>query len=142
VSETIDSPTAWVRKHTEAYLASDGERGHDFHGYPSLLLTTRGRRSGQLRRTPLIYGRDGDRFVVVGSNGAAANHPNWYHNLLADPAVTVQVKAEVFAGTAHPAGPDERERLWKLMAEIFPRYEQYAQQTTREIPVVVIERTA
>ena len=138
--EVRDNPTEWVAAHIRRYLASDGADGHDYQGFPTLLLTTRGRRSGLWRRTALIYGRDGDRYVVVASNGGAPRHPHWYVNLLAHPEVRVQVRGERFTARARPAGPDERSRLWELMTGIFPTYRTYARQTSREIPVVILER--
>jgi deazaflavin-dependent oxidoreductase (nitroreductase family) len=138
-NEVRDNPTSWVAEHIQRYLTSDGDQGHDFQGFPTLLITTRGRKTGMLRRTALIYGRDGDRYVVVASNGAADTHPNWYQNLLADPEVAVQVRAEKFTATAGPAGPQERSRLWELMAQIFPMYNEYATKTKRQIPVVILD---
>ncbi len=136
----LDSPTGWVAQHARRYVESGGADGHRYHSWETLLITTRGRRTGQLRRTPLIYGRDGERYVVVASNGGAATHPAWYLNLLADPVVRVQVGADVFAARARPAGPEERPALWELMAGIFPRYTGYQKATDREIPVVLLER--
>ncbi|WP_049562353.1 nitroreductase family deazaflavin-dependent oxidoreductase [Nonomuraea sp. SBT364] len=140
--EPIDSPTGWVAKHVKGYAESGGARGHLFHGAPTLLITTIGRRSGLPRRTALIYGRDGDRYLVVASNGGAADHPLWFHNLLAQPQVKVQVEAEVFDAEARPAAEDERPRLWETMTGIWPHYLGYQRKTSRRIPVVIIERTA
>ncbi|MGC4764152.1 nitroreductase family deazaflavin-dependent oxidoreductase [Micromonospora sp. DT46] len=141
MGETIqDSPVEWVASHVQRYLETDGADGGKFHGYDSLLLTTRGRRSGTLRRTALIYGRDGDRYLLVASNGGAARHPYWYLNLCADPKVEVQVGAEKFRGTARTATAEERPRLWQVMTEVFPTYARYQKETEREIPVIVVER--
>jgi deazaflavin-dependent oxidoreductase (nitroreductase family) len=115
--------------------------GRRYSGKDALLLTTRGRRSGLLRRTALFYGKDGERYVVVASNGGKPAHPAWYLNLLADPRVEVQDGAETFAARARPASAEERPRLWAMMAAIFPSYEGFRKKTSREIPVVVIERT-
>jgi deazaflavin-dependent oxidoreductase (nitroreductase family) len=139
--EVLDSPTRWVARHVRRYVETDGRSGHRWNGRNTLLLTTRGRRSGRLRRTALIYGRDGDRYVVVASNGGARNHPYWYLNLTAHPEVQVQVQAERFAARARTAGAGERPRLWRMMAGIWPDYERYQRRTGREIPVVVLERT-
>ncbi len=138
--EVRDSPTGWVSAHIRRYLESDGDDGHDYNGFPTLLLTTRGRKSGTPRRTALIYGRDGDRYVVVASNGAAVRNPNWYLNLMADPEARVQVRADRFTARARLADDAERPRLWQLMAAIFPTYQTYAGQTPRQIPVVLLER--
>jgi deazaflavin-dependent oxidoreductase (nitroreductase family) len=138
--QPIDNPTGWVRDHIRDYVESGGERGHRWKGTDTLLLTTRGRKSGELRRTALIYGTDGDRFLVVASYGGRPHHPAWYLNIEADPKVTVQVKDETFEATARTATPEERERYWARMADIWPAYDEYQEKTDREIPIVVIER--
>jgi deazaflavin-dependent oxidoreductase (nitroreductase family) len=138
--EILDSPTDWVAKHINNYVESGGAKGHKWSGDNTLLLTTRGRKSGKLRRTALIYGQDGDRYVVVASNGGAANDPLWYLNLLQEPRVEVQVGSEVFKARARPATEEEKPLLWQMMAKIFPLYDQYQKKTTREIPVAVLER--
>ncbi|RLP86038.1 nitroreductase family deazaflavin-dependent oxidoreductase [Micromonospora sp. CV4] len=139
--ETIeDSPVGWVASHIRRYVETGGAEGGTYHGYPALLLTTRGRRSGKLRRTALIYGRDGDTYLLVASNGGAVKHPAWYLNLSSDPAVEVQVGAERFAARARTATAEERVRLWPVMTAVFPTYARYQKGTDREIPVVVIDR--
>lgn len=134
-----DSPSAWVRNHVEEYVATDGKKGHRWRGMPTLLLTTRGRKSGKLRRTALIYGRDGDNYLIVASNGGAAKHPLWYLNLDAHPEVELQVGADTFAARARTATPDEKARLWPVMSAIFPTYDSYQRKTRRDIPLVVLE---
>ncbi len=138
--EVLDSPTGWVAEHIRKYIETDGREGHLWQGLPTLLLTTRGHRSGLLRRTALIYGRDGDDYVVVASYGGAPEHPYWYRNLDADPDVQVQVGAEKFTARARTASPEEKARLWPDMVAIFPTYEGYQAKTERDIPVVVLER--
>jgi deazaflavin-dependent oxidoreductase (nitroreductase family) len=136
-----DSPIGWVASHTRRYLDSDGEKGHEWRpGVPSLLLTTRGRRSGKLHRTALIYGRDGDRYLVVGSVGGSSKHPAWYLNLVADPEVHVQVGSDRFTARARPATAEEKPRLWELMTAIWPAYDGYQRRTRRDIPVVILDR--
>jgi deazaflavin-dependent oxidoreductase (nitroreductase family) len=136
----IDSPRGWVNKHIQRYLATGGADGHEWQpGVPTLLLTTRGRRSGQLRRTALIYGRAGDAYVVVASQGGDPRHPAWYLNLEADPDVHVQVRADEFDARARTATGEERARLWREMARIWPAYDDYQGRTDREIPVVVLD---
>jgi len=128
-------------EHVRRYLETGGEVGYRWrNGAPILILTTRGRRSGEERLKPLIFGEDDGRYVVVASKGGARHHPDWYLNLRADPDVHVQVKAERFPARARTAEGEERARLWERMAEIWPAYDDYRQKTDREIPVVVLER--
>ena len=140
MDEPLDSAIGWVAKHTRQYVESEGEDGYIWNGAPTLILTTTGRRSGQLRRNALIYGQDGDRYVVVGSKGGDDKHPMWYLNLLENPAVGVQVKGDRFQAKARTADPDEKNQLWPLMTSIWPDYDQYQAKTERELPVVVLER--
>ena len=135
--EVFDSPTGWVAKHIQRYEKSDGT----YMGVPSLLLTTRGRRSGKLRRTALMYGEDDGRYLLVASNGGSATHPAWYLNLTENPDVEVQVRSETFTASARTAEGEERDRLWKIAAKAFPTYDKYlvtARNKGREIPLVVI----
>jgi deazaflavin-dependent oxidoreductase (nitroreductase family) len=140
--EVIDSPVGWVAQHIRGYVDSDGEKGHHWRGVNTLLLTTRGRKSGKLRRTALIYGRDGDRHVVVASKGGAKNHPEWYLNLVENPEVEVQVGADKFKARARTASPEDKPELWRLMTSIWREYDSYQAKTQRDIPVVVLERLA
>ena len=127
-------------EHVRVYRETDGERGYHWRGTTILLLTTTGRKSGERRTTPLIHRVDGDRYVVVASKGGAREHPDWFANLSADPDVEIQVEGEIFAVEPSVAEGDERERLWKLMAEVWPDYDDYAERTNREIPVVILSR--
>ncbi len=138
--EIVDSPTGWVARHVRRYVETDGRSGHKWNGRQTLLLTTRGRKSGKLRRTALIYGQDGDRYLLVASNGGARNHPFWYLNLTAQPEVQVQVGADKFTARARTAGAEEKPRLWRLMAAIWPDYDRYQKRTSRDISVVILER--
>ncbi len=140
--EVADSPVGWVNQHIRGYVESDGEKGHRWRGVNTLLLTTTGRKSGKLRRTALIYGRDGDRYVVVASKGGAKNHPEWYLNLVENPEVEVQVGADKFKARARSASTEEKPELWRLMTSIWPEYDSYQARTKRDIPVVVLERLA
>jgi deazaflavin-dependent oxidoreductase (nitroreductase family) len=135
----LDSPTGWVRRHVRGYVESGGAKGHRWHGVDTLLLTTRGRRSGKLRRTALIYGRDGDRYVLVASNGGAKRHPSWYLNLVDDPDVRLQVGPDEIEARARTATARQKPRLWRLMTEIWPDYDGYQARTERDIPVVILE---
>ena len=140
--EIVDNPDDWVAEHIREYVATDGRRGHRLEGWkaPTLLLVTRGRRSGKLRRTALAYGEHDGRYVIVASNGGAARHPGWYLNLVEDPAVQVQVGEERFAARARDASGDERPTLWKLMTSIGPSLADFQRKSGREIPVVILER--
>jgi deazaflavin-dependent oxidoreductase (nitroreductase family) len=138
--EVFDSPVGWVAQHIQGYVESDGEKGHRWRGVDTLLLTTRGRKSGKLRRTALIYGRDGDRYLVVASKGGAQKHPEWYLNLAANPEVEVQVGADKFKARARTAGAEEKPELWRVMTSVWPDYDSYQARTKRDIPVVVLER--
>lgn len=138
----------WMSEHLRHYLESDGADGHMWDSsavggpgpVPTLLLTTTGRRSGQPLVLPLIYGKADSGYVVIASKGGAPKHPAWYLNLVAQPAVEVQVGAERFRATARTATGEERATLWKKMLAIYPPYNPYQAKTHREIPVVVLER--
>lgn len=135
-----ETRAGWIKDHMRRYLETGGEDGHTWRGAPTLLLTTTGRRSGKKTTTPLIYGIDGDRYLVVASKGGAATHPMWYTNLVANPEVEIQVKAEKFRGRARTAEATDKPRLWKLMTATWPAYDDYQARTQRDIPVVIIER--
>jgi deazaflavin-dependent oxidoreductase (nitroreductase family) len=138
--EVLDSPTGWVADHIRRYVETDGRDGHLYQEWPTLLLSTRGRKSGKLRRTALIYGQEGDRYLLVASNGGADSHPAWYLNLVEHPDVTVQVLADVFNARARTATNAEREPLWRNMASVFPLYDEYQRKAERQIPLVILER--
>ena len=137
--EVVDSPSPWVADHIREYTESGGEQGHEWRGVPTLLLTVRGRKSGVLRRTALIYGRDGDNYVIVASKGGDPKHPLWYLNLVDNPDVGVQVGTDKLTARARVAEGDERARLWDRMAQIWPDYNAYQTRTDRQIPIVVLE---
>jgi proline iminopeptidase len=129
------------QEHVRRYQETDGVVGHIWkRGAKTLLLTTRGRKTGTETTSPLIYEDAGDAYVIVASKGGAPEHPGWYRNLVKDPNVRVQVKDDVFAARARTASGDERERLWQLAAQQWPDYDTYRTRTDREIPVVVLER--
>jgi deazaflavin-dependent oxidoreductase (nitroreductase family) len=125
-------------EHVRRYRETDGEVGYTWNGVPTLLLTTTGRKSGLARTTPLIFGRDGDDYLVVASMGGAPAHPKWYLNLTAGPEAEIQVRAEHIPVTARTASPDEKARLWDIVRAQWPNYDVYQSRTTREIPVVVL----
>ena len=127
-------------EHVRVYRETDGERGYHWRGTTILLLTTKGRKTGESRTTPLIHRVDGDRWIVVASKGGTDEHPSWFMNLSDDPEIEIQVKEETIPVTASVVEGEERERLWKLMAEVWPDYDDYQSKTDRTIPVVVLER--
>jgi len=133
-------PPGWQAEHTKRYVESNGEDGHIWEGVPTLLLTTTGRKSGKPYTTPLIYGEANGSYLVVASRGGAPDHPQWYKNLVAQPEVGLQVKADRFKARARTANGEEKPALWKQMAAIWPSYDDYQKRTDREIPVVILER--
>lgn len=138
----------WIASHVKLYMENP-ELGHDWDStpvggpgvLPCLLLYTRGRKSGETRILPLIYGKVDDSWVIIASKGGAPSHPAWYLNLLAHPECEVQVKAERFKALARTAESEEREVLWRQLAEIYPPYDDYQVAAgDRRIPVVVLDR--
>ena len=129
------------QEHVDRYRATDGEEGYIWlEDSTILLLTTTGRKTGNESTTPLIYQLDGGNPVLVASKGGAPEHPGWYENLAKTPEVGVQILGETFRARARVVEGEERERLWRLMNEMWPHYEEYQAKTDREIPVVVLER--
>ena len=136
----------WAKEHVERYRETAGAEGHIWTGFdgkgnfPCLLLTTKGRVSGKAQTTPLIYGEDKGALIVIASQGGRPEHPKWYLNLQAHPDVEVQVKSDVFSAAAHTVVSAERGRLWEMMAEIYPPYNDYREKAInhREIPVVIL----
>jgi proline iminopeptidase len=140
---TEDATKLYGAAHVRRYRETGGEVGHIWkEGSTVLLLTTTGRKSGEPRTTPLIYAQDGDRYVIIASQGGAPEHPGWYRNLAKDPEVELQVEDEVFPAHARTAEGEERDRLWEKANEVWPHYSEYQQRTDRVIPVVVLERAA
>lgn len=127
--------------HVRAYRETGGETGYLWNGVPTLLLTVTGRRTGRSLTSALIFGRDGDDYLVVASMGGATRHPSWYLNLQADPAATIQVRADELAVVARTASAEEKPRLWKIMTGVWPNYDVYQSRTDRDIPVVVLTPT-
>jgi deazaflavin-dependent oxidoreductase (nitroreductase family) len=126
--------------HRRRYLASGGTDGHVLDGFPTLMLTTTGRRTGLPRTTGLIYGRDGERLLIVASLHGAPRSPQWYLNLSADPHVHVQVATERFAAIARTSTEQERPPLWQIMTAINPGYVRYDAHSVRTLPVIILER--
>ncbi|NKQ54175.1 nitroreductase family deazaflavin-dependent oxidoreductase [Amycolatopsis sp. K13G38] len=128
-------------EHIRRYEETDGEVGHDWEGgAPCLVLTTKGRKTGEDRKFALIYQQVGDQYVIVASKGGDPKHPGWYLNLEANPEVKVQVKADKFAAKARTASDEERAALWPKMTAVWPAYDDYQAKTDRQIPVVILER--
>jgi deazaflavin-dependent oxidoreductase (nitroreductase family) len=127
------------RQVIDEFRGHGGQVGGYYADIPLLLLTTTGARSGQRRVTPLSYLRDGGRYIVVAAAGGSRANPGWYHNLIADPDVTVEVGSEVFAATATVITAGERDALFERFAAVQPQAAPYQARTTRQIPVVVLE---
>lgn len=133
------------RKLIEEFRANDGVCDGPFDGAPLVLVTMTGAKSGRRLTSPLVHTRDGDDVVIIASNGGASTHPNWYHNLRADPGVTVELGPESWEATAHQVHGDERRRLYDAQAEVMPffaDYERSAAADGREIPVFRLQRRA
>jgi deazaflavin-dependent oxidoreductase (nitroreductase family) len=136
-----ESENLFGEEHVRRYRETGGKVGHDWReGSTVLLLTTTGRKSGEKRTIPLIYAKEGDRYVIIASKGGAPDHPGWYKNIEKTPEVELQVKDDVFRARARTATGEERERLWRKANEVWTHYDEYATKTQREIPVVVLER--
>ena len=125
--------------HQLVYEGTGGLIGHRLGPIKTLLLRTRGRKSGETRTAALLYHRDGDSYVVVGSKGGSDKPPGWLRNLEADPRVRVQVGTRRFRATARVAKPAERRRLWPELVATWPDYERYQSQTRRQIPLVILQ---
>ncbi len=126
----------------EEFRSNDGKVGGQFAGAPMILITHKGAKSGRTYTTPLVYTRDGDRVVIVASKAGAPDNPGWYHNLAANPIVTVEIGNEKFQARARVTSGEERERLFNAHAKLMPQFNEYQRKTTRRIPVVVLERIA
>jgi deazaflavin-dependent oxidoreductase (nitroreductase family) len=127
--------------HVRAYRESGGEVGYLWNGVPTLLLTATGRRTGRKLTSPLIFGRDGDDYLIVASMGGAPRHPSWYLNLKANPQAEIQVRDQTLAVVARTASAAEKSRVWRIMTDIWPNYDVYQSRTVRDIPVVVLSPT-
>jgi deazaflavin-dependent oxidoreductase (nitroreductase family) len=122
------------------FRSKGGKVGGQFANAPMLLLTTIGAKSGRPHTTPLVYSKDGNRIVIIASKGGAPKHPAWYHNLLANPTVTVEIGSERFEARAVATKGEERERLFRHQAEQMPQFNEYQKRTSRQIPVLALER--
>src|SRR5262245_21717616 len=125
-------------EHVRQYEATGGKVGHDWNGTTCLILHTTGRKSGETRKYPLIYGRDGDNYVLVASKGGAPGDPGWYKNLVAHPDVRIQVRDKVLSVRARTGTPADKRRVWPIMTKQWPDYDKYQAGTKRDIPVVLL----
>ena len=136
----MSSPNSFNEGVIAEFRANGGKVGGPFAGAPMMILTTTGAKSGQPRTMPLVYTTDGDRYVIIASKGGAPTSPDWFHNLVANPEVTVEVGTETFPARASVLEEPEHARLYDAQAALMPNFAEYQQKTTRKIPVVVLER--
>ncbi len=124
----------------DEFRSNGGMVGGSFEGRPVLLLSTTGAKTGLRRLNPLMYLADGDRWLVFASKGGGPKNPDWYHNLVADPAVTIEVGTETIAARAEVITGEERDRLYEQQAERYPQFAAYQERTARVIPVIALSR--
>ena len=142
MSEYIPSPSAWVAEQVELYEGSLGTEGTTLRdtGLPVIIVTNRGRKTGAIRKTPLMRVKDGNSYILVGSRGGAPKHPLWYHNLKAEPNVEIRDEAKVYLMRVREVVDSvERQRLWGIAVAAFPPYQEYQDKTDRVIPVFIAE---
>jgi deazaflavin-dependent oxidoreductase (nitroreductase family) len=134
-------PSPWgpIADQVGTFEASDGREGNELEGKPCIILWTRGRHSGTVRKSPLMRVTDGERYAVVASMGGAPKHPVWYLNLVADPNVSLQDGAELKDYTARVVEGDEKAEWWAKATEVWPAYDGYQASTDRAIPLVVLD---
>ena len=142
MSEYKPSPREWVAEQVKLYEGSGGTDGLTLRdtGLPVIIVTHRGRKTGATRKTPLMRAVDGSNYILVASQGGAPNHPNWYHNLKAEPNVEIRDETEVYSMRVREVvEPVERMRLWEIAVQAYPPYQEYQERTNRIIPVFVAE---
>ncbi|MCD0448109.1 nitroreductase family deazaflavin-dependent oxidoreductase [Actinocorallia sp. API 0066] len=137
--EYTPSPHAQAAEQVELYERTGGKEGNTMRGKPVVILTTRGAKTGKIRKTPLMRVTDGTRYAVVASLGGAPKNPVWYHNVVAEPRVLLQDGPEPKEYTARIAEGLERDQWWQLAVEAWPDYAEYQKKTERKIPVFVLE---
>ena len=137
-------PSAWepVADQVATYERTGGQEGAELEGKPCVILWTHGRRSGAVRKNPLMRVRHGDRYAVVASMGGAPKHPVWYLNLVASPGVSLQDGSELKDYTAHTATPAEKAEWWPRATAVWPDYDKYQRGTDRQIPLVILDPVA
>ena len=144
MSEYIPSPIDWVAEQVELYEGSLGTEGLTFRdtGLPVIIVTNRGRKTGAIRKTPLMRLKDGNSYILVASRGGAPKHPLWYHNLKAEPHVKIRDEAEVYSMRVREVVDSvERQRLWDIAVAANPLYQEYQDRAERVIPVFIAEAT-
>ncbi|CAM3175681.1 nitroreductase family deazaflavin-dependent oxidoreductase [Nocardioides dubius] len=141
MGEYVPSTQKWVRDQVELYERTGGEKGNTINGMPIVVITSVGHKSGNLRKNPVMRVEKDGVYAAVASKGGAPEHPDWFHNFLADPQVQLQDGPEPHRYTARLATPAERQEWWPRAVEAFPPYAEYATKTDREIPVFLLERS-
>jgi len=138
-NQYVASPQKWVRDQVETYESTGGREGNTLRGKPVIILTTRGNKTGNIRKTPLMRIEHDGHYAVVASQGGAPTHPVWYYNLVADPNVQLQDGPSPREYVAHEASGEERETWWRRAVEAWPDYAEYQKKTDRTIPVFVLD---
>ncbi|MCW2792972.1 MAG: hypothetical protein JWO76_2070 [Nocardioides sp.] len=136
----VPSKTEWVRDNVAEYEATNGEKGYELNGFPVVVITSVGAKSGNLRKNPVMRVERDGTYVAIASKGGADEHPEWYHNFVANPEVELQDKAEKHTYRARRVEGEERADWWQYAVETWPTYGEYQKKTEREIPVFVLER--
>jgi deazaflavin-dependent oxidoreductase (nitroreductase family) len=136
-----DPMAEFNKKVIDEFHANGGKVGGQFAGAPMIIITHKGAKSGTTYASPLVYSKDGDRYVIIASKAGAPKNPSWYHNLVANPELTVEIGTEKFKARASEAKGAERDRLFSEQAKMMPQFNEYAKKTSRKIPVLVLERT-
>ena len=142
MSEYIPSPREWVAEQVELYEGSGGTDGLTLRdtGLPVIIVTNRGRKTGAVRKTPLMRAVDGNNYILVASKGGSPKHPIWYHNLKAEPNVEIRDEAKIYSMRVREVVDSvERQRLWDIAVKAYPPYQEYQDKTDRVIPVFLAE---
>ncbi|MQF99768.1 MAG: nitroreductase family deazaflavin-dependent oxidoreductase [SAR202 cluster bacterium] len=140
MNDYIPSTTKWVAEQVELYESSNGEEGTTLRGLPVIIVTNTGRITGSIRKTPLMRVSDGNKYVLVASQGGSEKNPYWYYNLKADPRVMIRDRSDVYEMVVREVEDvEQRSRLWSLAVQAYPPYEDYQSKTTRIIPVFLAE---
>ena len=132
MNKYIPSTSKWVRDQVELYEKSNGTEGNTVSGFPVMIVTNLGRKSGAIRKTPLITVKDGDRYVLIASQGGSPKHPNWYYNLRANPTVKIQDGSTIYdMKVTEIIDSKERKRLWDIAVQTYSHYQDYQNRTKR-----------